>query len=264
MKRLLIALRLTLIAIVSPLQITPSRTPLMYVEETVPSFPGGESALHRYINSYLRYPESAREDKVEGFVLTRFLILEDGSIGDVVVQKSLREDCDAEAIRAIRKLPKFIPGTQKGKPIRVWLTYPVRFSLEKAPINQQKDTTSVQNQNTKNDTLKGKDAKIPENQNIVMPTFKGGEQRLINQVITNLRYPKKAQKEKIEGKVMARFCILEDGSIGEVIILESLHPACDAEAIRVIKNLSGFTPGLADGKPVRFWYNIPIHFALPR
>ncbi len=99
------------------------------VVEQNPVFPGGEAALLAYIGKNIRYPALAEEQGVQGQVVLRFVVLEDGSIGDVVVSKSLEESCDREAVRVVKSLPRFIPGKQQGRPVKVWFTCPIRFQI---------------------------------------------------------------------------------------------------------------------------------------
>ena len=100
------------------------------VVEQMPSFPGGEAALLKYVATHLKYPAIAQEQDISGVVVLRFVVLEDGSVGDVIVQKSLEKHCDEEAKRVVKSLPRFIPGKQQGKAVRVWYTLPVRYILQ--------------------------------------------------------------------------------------------------------------------------------------
>lgn len=100
------------------------------IVEQMPSFPGGEQALLNYVNSHIKYPAIAQEQEIQGVVRLRFVVLEDGRIGEVQVQKGLEPHCDAEAVRVIKSLPRFIPGKQQGKPVRVWFSLPVRYVIQ--------------------------------------------------------------------------------------------------------------------------------------
>ena len=98
--------------------------------ESPPIFPGGEAALLKYISTHLKYPESAAEKGIQGRVILRFVVLDDGRVGDVVVASSLDPDCDREAIRVIKSLPRFIPGKHQGRPVKVWLVCPLLFQIQ--------------------------------------------------------------------------------------------------------------------------------------
>ena len=100
------------------------------VVEQMPSFPGGEAALLKYVNTHIKYPAIAQEQEISGVVVLRFVVKEDGSVGEVIVQKSLEKHCDEEAKRVVKSLPRFIPGKQQGKAVRVWYTLPVRYVLQ--------------------------------------------------------------------------------------------------------------------------------------
>lgn len=100
------------------------------VVEQMPSFPGGEDALLKYIGSHIKYPSVAIEQGIQGMVMLRFVVNPDGHVGEVQVLKSLDPYCDREAKRVIQSLPKFIPGKQQGRAVAVWYTCPVRFQID--------------------------------------------------------------------------------------------------------------------------------------
>ena len=100
------------------------------VVEQMPSFPGGEAALLKCVNTHIKYPAIAQEQEISGVVVLRFVVKEDGSVGEVIVQKSLEKHCDEEAVRVVKSLPRFIPGKQQGKAVRVWYTLPVRYVIQ--------------------------------------------------------------------------------------------------------------------------------------
>lgn len=97
--------------------------------EQPPRYPGGETALLRDIMANVKYPASAMEQKIQGTVVLRFVISKDGKVGKVTVLRSLNKECDQAAVDAIRKLKQFTPGKQKGKPVAVFFTVPIRFVL---------------------------------------------------------------------------------------------------------------------------------------
>ena len=106
------------------------------IPEQLPVFPGGVATLLAYLAQHLKYPEQAIRDSVQGVVLLRFVVLEDGRIGKVQIIKSLESHCDAEAKRVVKSLPRFIPGKQEGKAVRVWYTLPIRFQLPKTTVRE--------------------------------------------------------------------------------------------------------------------------------
>ena len=100
------------------------------VVEQMPNFPGGEEALMKFINEHIKYPQSALEQGTQGTVMLRFVVTGTGGIGEVQILKGLDPDCDDEAKRVVKSLPKFNPGMQQGRPVSVWYTTPVRFVIE--------------------------------------------------------------------------------------------------------------------------------------
>jgi len=99
--------------------------------EQMPTFPGGSEKLLKFISKNIIYPEKAKNEKIEGRVICKFIVNRDGSVSDILVVKSLDLSCDAEAIRVLNLLPKFIPGMQDKIPVRVWYRLPVIFKLKK-------------------------------------------------------------------------------------------------------------------------------------
>lgn len=101
------------------------------VVENMPEFPGGQPALFKYLAENIKYPVIAQENGVQGKVICQFTVNKDGSIVDVIVLKSSGDQSlDNEAIRVLTKSPKWTPGKQRGKPVRVKYTVPVVFKLQ--------------------------------------------------------------------------------------------------------------------------------------
>ena len=99
-----------------------------FVEQN-PKFPGGDKALIKFLQDHIVYPDFDRVLVIEGKVLVRFVVMEDGSVGDVVISKGVSPGLDNESKRVVRMMPKFTPGTQQGKPVRVYFNLPVVYRL---------------------------------------------------------------------------------------------------------------------------------------
>jgi periplasmic protein TonB len=95
-----------------------------------------------------------------------------------------------------------------------------------------------------------------------MPVPLGGEAGLYKYIADNLKYPKLAIENNIQGKVFIRFCVTSKGNVDQVSILKGVEPELDAEAIRVVKSFPPFIPGKMSGKPVPVWYIVHINFRL--
>ena len=99
------------------------------IVETMPSFPGGQTALVAYLQENLKYPQSARDNGIQGRVYVNFVVEKDGSISNVKVNRGIGGECDEEAVRVIKAMPKWIPGVQKGQTVRVSYMMPIVFKL---------------------------------------------------------------------------------------------------------------------------------------
>ena len=96
----------------------------------------------------------------------------------------------------------------------------------------------------------------------VMPQYPGGMPELMQYLAKNIKYPIQAQKKGIEGRVTVRFIVEKDGSISNVTVVRHIHPLLDKEAVRVIKAMPKWSPGMLNRKPVRVKFNIPVAFRL--
>ena len=98
--------------------------------EQMPSFPGGMGALMSWLSQNIKYPVIAAENGVEGRVIVQFVVEKDGSVNGVKVVRGKDPSLDKEAVRVVSKMPKWNPGKQRGKPVRVKYTVPVTFRLQ--------------------------------------------------------------------------------------------------------------------------------------
>ena len=97
----------------------------------MPEFPGGQQELFNFLSSTVRYPIECQEKKIQGRVVVMFTVAKDGVISNITVKESSgNNSLDAEALRVIGAMPKWSPGTLRGKPIRVMYTVPVNFRLQ--------------------------------------------------------------------------------------------------------------------------------------
>ncbi len=94
------------------------------------------------------------------------------------------------------------------------------------------------------------------------PTFPGGDQKLNEWISQHLQYPQNAYDSNIQGRVVVQFLVKEDGSVGDAKIVKSVFPDLDEEAVRVVKTLPKFNPAIINGKPVDYWFTMPITFKL--
>jgi protein TonB len=100
------------------------------VVEEQPTYPGGDEARIKYLQDNMKYPEEAKELGVQGKVYVTFVVEVDGSISDVKVLRGIGSGCDDEAIRVVKSMPKWVPGKQRGVPVRVQFNLPINFKLQ--------------------------------------------------------------------------------------------------------------------------------------
>ena len=100
------------------------------VVEEMPSFPGGDIELLRFINDNINYPELAKENNIQGKVILRFCVTYKGTVDQVSIVRGVDPTLDQEAVRVVKMLPLWKPGKQGGKPVTVWYSLPVSFVLK--------------------------------------------------------------------------------------------------------------------------------------
>lgn len=99
--------------------------------EKVPEYPGGDEAMQKFIVENVVYPKKAIKEKITGTVKVSFVVEKDGSVSGIKVSgKKVGGGCDEEAMRVVALFPKFTPGTQDGKPVKVRMTVPIKFKLQ--------------------------------------------------------------------------------------------------------------------------------------
>ena len=99
------------------------------VVENMPEFPGGDAGLMKYIQKNVKYPPIAKEYNITGKVFVSFIVDKSGSVSDVKIARGVDKSLDAEALRVVKSLPKYKPGKQRGKAVRVMFTIPINFTL---------------------------------------------------------------------------------------------------------------------------------------
>lgn len=102
---------------------------IFYVVESPPCFPGGPAALYQYLSESLSYPTMAKEANIQGTVYLSFIVGKKGEITDIQVLRGIGGGCDEEAVRVVKSMPSWEPGKQRGVPVMVKFSLPVKFIL---------------------------------------------------------------------------------------------------------------------------------------
>ena len=207
----------------------------------VPEFPGGEEAQRKFLAENLRYPQEAREKGIEGKVIVKFTLSDEtGEIQNPRVVRSVHPALDAEALRLVKAMPRWTVAKDpdKGKLKSVEIEMPIEFKLDGQPLSKVYD-------------------KVNE-----LPQFPGGNHALFQFIKDNQRYPQIAKENGIQGRVILQFVVDETGKVSDPKVLRSVDPSLDAEAIRIVKAMPRWTPGMQDGKAVAVRYTLPVNFSL--
>lgn len=109
--------------------------PVFYIVEDMPEFPGGESALRKFITNSIEYPEVAITNGIQGKVYVTFIVKKDGSVANSRIARGVDPSLDKEALRVVNNLPKWKPGIQRGTAVNVSYTVPINFMLDTQPLN---------------------------------------------------------------------------------------------------------------------------------
>ncbi len=220
--------------------------------EQPPTFPGGDEALNKYLASNIRYPKAARDKKIGGTVFVSFVVADDGRVLFVkTVGAKKGGGLEEEAMRVVKKMPKWTPGKQNGRNVNVQFNLPIRFTLAPPPP-----------------PAPAKGAKQPGANGVftfveVPPTFKGGDAALNKYLSSNIRYPHEAAEKGVQGTVFVSFVVDRNGALNNVRTVGAKKGGgLEEEAIRVVKAMPGWTPGRQDEKNVAVAFNLPIRFTL--
>ena len=211
------------------------------VVEKMPSFPGGDAELLKYIATNIKYPKESQDNGEQGRVICSFIVGRDGSVNNPEVLRGVTPLLNEEAVRVINTMPRWNPGMRRGKAVAVKYTVPITFRL-KSPVEEAKE-----------ETLTVVD---------VMPQYPGGDRELLKFIAQSIKYPTDAQEAGVQGRVICSFVVDKKGNIVEPKIIRGIDPSLDAEALRVIGMMPRWTPGRQDGKAVRVLYTVPITFRL--
>ena len=229
--------------------------------EVMPEFPGGTAKMMDYLSKNIKYPEEAKEKGISGRVFLSFVIEKDGAVSNVKVAKGIGKECDDEALRVVKAMPKWKPGLMKGKPVRVNYMLPIFFKLDEsekyAPVKGETIAPQADVKPDKNGIWD-----IAE----TMPEYPGGIDGLRTFMQDNLTVPEKYKDmdTKAEYRIFVQFVVAEDGSITNVELKkpEPSKKDLNDEAIRVVKAMPKWKPGTVDGKPVRVRYVLPVTYRL--
>jgi len=211
--------------------------------------------LMAFMSEKLVYPEAAKAAKKEGTVLVKFTVNAEGLVKNVRVVGSAGYGMDKAAMDVVNAMPRWTPAQKDGKPVATELSLPFNFTLSE---EEKSDVYRVVDE---------------------MPRFPGCEEveeakerdqcakmKLLEYIYSSVKYPEDAQKEGVDGTVVARFIINKEGRMEDIQIVRSVFPSLDAEVLRVMKQMNemekAWIPGRQKGEIVKVQFNLPVQFKL--
>jgi len=224
---------------------------------SLPEFPGGLEAFGKFLSSNIKYPASAREQKIQGRVIITFIVEKDGSLSSERIVRGITDDLNNEALRVMMLSPRWKPGMQGNRPVRVQYSVPINFAL--APDADTVKTVAPARFSIAS-ARSGPDAVFTSVEQV--PEFKGGIEAFGKFLMTNIRYPKAAHDNNVQGRVIITFVVEKDGSLSNMKVVRGIGSGCDEEAVRVLSMSPAWKPGIQNGKPVKVQYSVPISFTL--
>lgn len=339
--------------------------PIFKVVEEMPRFPGCEAfngsnrekeecakqKMLEFIYENLTYPTIAKNSGVQGVCVVQFIVEKDGSISNGKIVRDIGDGCGDASLYVVNSMPKWIPGKQKGKAVRVQYTLPLKFKLgDETPSNEKKTyivgvnlgsksseeinlgksfekgsvlvksegillkegtdytinyssgkltiiNSALMQKETAINVSFGKDSEPNKRHGLVMdkdksshnisnddlfkvveemPRFSGCEDSEMSQmakvecsrksmlefIYSNIKYPKEAKENKIEGTAVIQMIIEKDGSVTSSKIVRNPGGGTGEEAKRVVDSMPKWIPGKQRGKLVRVQYTLPIKYKL--
>ena len=258
--------------------------------EKYPEFPGGNQAFMKFLADGIKYPVKALENSEQGRVVSNFVVERDGSISNIKVIKGVTAALDAEAVRLLNSMPRWEPGEHRNQPVRVRFTLPVVFRLEgenlapakspalpisadvheKGKMLDEVVVVAYGKHNTyipPSPPLPGRDNAESNGNELfivveVQPQYPGGNEAMKKFISENLQYPKIAQENGIQGRVITQFIVEKDGNLSDIQIVRGVDPSLDKEAVRLIGSMPAWIPGTQRGNKVRVKYTLPVIFRL--
>ena len=260
MKKPLLIVLILLFTIVAKAQL-PSKDSVFVAVEVMPHFKNGDFLT--YIAQNVRYPANSYLNHIQGKVFVQFIIEHDGSLTNAKIIRPVSPDIDAEALRVINSSPKWLPGIQNGRTVRVIFTVPITFRIQP----QKTDSIAKQNAAPDSDILNATVESVePPKAGIGIifaaveyePGFPGGMDKF-NEFIKNF------EKEhfpdiKIQGRTIVTFVVEPDGTLSSPQVLRSTDPALVDATLTMIKNCPKWVPGIQNRKHVRVQYTVKVDF----
>ena len=223
-----------------------TEAPPFIVAETMPLFEGGDLGKFRqWLQTQVRYPAEALKKQIEGRVVCSFVVERDGSVSNIMALQSPDRLLTDEVRRVLANSPRWTPGMQKGKTVRVKYIVPVDFRL---PEKNEAATGAGTPAAAKTDSPAAEED-APVTLAETMPLFHSGDLTTFRQWLqTQIRYPAEALRKRIEGRIICSFDIERDGSVSNVQVLKTANISLYREVKRALEYPPRWIPGQNKGE----------------
>jgi len=230
-----------------------------YEVQLQPEYAEGQYKLQQYLKTQVQLPAAVRDNRLRGIVQVAATVQPDGRLTDVFVVRGLSAECNAEALRLVKAMPRWRPGRRGNEavPVRTLLAVSFEPPRPKATVQGSDDLVELR-------PAAGEEVVTDKVYTYVeqMPVFPGGQSGLVNYIQASLRYPAEAAQKQVEGKVFVKFTVEPSGKAINPEIIKGLGAGCDEEVLRVIRVLPPFEPGKQNGRTVSVSYTVPVTFSL--
>lgn len=213
--------------------------------EKMPVPPGGENGLLKFIGEHVKYPKKAIKNNTTGRVIVGFVVDTSGEITKVKVLKGLGDGCDEEAVRVISSIPKWQPGEQNHKKVRVQYKIPISFKLEGKPTKSFKNAKQI-------DTVK------LYNKTFYAPSYVKGSYSFKNDLRKNILAKLNSVAKKESGSMHLEFTINEQAEISAIHVVKSINETYDALVTNALKEIVGFYFISPSKHPKKYYLIIPF------
>ncbi|WP_353484227.1 energy transducer TonB [Haliscomenobacter sp.] len=201
--------------------------------EFMPTFPGGSEALKAFLAENVGYPKPALASGVEEKIEIQFVVDREGFVKNPRIIRGLNDTANQDALRVMRQMPQWNPGLNEDLPVAVEMSLNIPYRM--SPI-----------------------FKVVQN----MPAFAEGQAAMLRFLDEHLKYPELARQNRTEGVVVVQFVVETDGLLSNLYIVKELGSGCDEEALRLVKSMPPWQPGVSFGNLVRVQFNLPIRFKI--
>lgn len=228
--------------------------------DVVPMYSGGSAEMNRFISNTLVYPVGARERNRQGLVVYTFVVEKDGTLSHFNIIHRADSLLDREALRILEAMPPWRPARHKGEIVRSETYVPMYFKLNQNAMASGAPVQPVRNYS--------KTDPVVLESNIIytivdkMPEYTYGEPGLAAFIAHNIRYPREAMQEGIEGRILCSFVVGDDGSISNIEIVDGSNRLLNEEAVRVLGLMPKWIPGENNGEKVHVKCLLPIDFVI--